>query len=94
MSQVQTLAKRVIENIERVIVGKRDAVELTVVGPYSEPPAIPPPTGGSGSGGLTGVAGPGPSGNLRPHGAPTGRERRAHCTGKRRRGAGDWWGSD
>ena len=32
MSQVQTFAERVITNIERVIVGKRDAVELAVVG--------------------------------------------------------------
>ncbi len=31
-STVQTFAERVIENIERVIVGKRDAVELAVVG--------------------------------------------------------------
>jgi MoxR-like ATPase len=32
MSQVQAFAERVITNIERVIVGKRDAVELAVVG--------------------------------------------------------------
>ncbi len=32
MSQVPTFAKRVITNIERVIVGKRSAVELAVVG--------------------------------------------------------------
>ncbi len=32
ISTVQTFAERVIENIERVIVGKRDAVELAVVG--------------------------------------------------------------
>jgi MoxR-like ATPase len=32
MSQVQLFAKRVITNIERVIVGKRDTVELAVVG--------------------------------------------------------------
>jgi MoxR-like ATPase len=32
MSQVQTFAERVIANIERVIVGKRSAVELAVVG--------------------------------------------------------------
>ncbi|MDY7076255.1 MAG: MoxR family ATPase [Chloroflexota bacterium] len=32
MSQVQAFAERVIKNIERVIVGKRDAVELAVVG--------------------------------------------------------------
>jgi MoxR-like ATPase len=32
MSQVQAFAERVIENIERVIVGKRDAVELAVIG--------------------------------------------------------------
>ena len=32
ISQVQTFARKVIENIERVIVGKRSAVELAVVG--------------------------------------------------------------
>jgi MoxR-like ATPase len=32
MSQVQTFAERVITNIERVIVGKRETVELAVVG--------------------------------------------------------------
>ena len=32
MSQVQAFAERVIENIEQVIVGKRDAVELAVIG--------------------------------------------------------------
>ena len=32
MSQIQTFAERVITNIERVIVGKRDTVELAVVG--------------------------------------------------------------
>jgi MoxR-like ATPase len=32
MSQIQAFAERVIENIERVIVGKRDAVELAVIG--------------------------------------------------------------
>jgi MoxR-like ATPase len=32
MSQVQDFAERVIENIERVIVGKRDVVELAVAG--------------------------------------------------------------
>jgi MoxR-like ATPase len=32
MSQVQAFAERVIENIERVIVGKRDAVELALIG--------------------------------------------------------------
>ena len=32
MSQVQAFAERVITNIERVMVGKRDAVELAVVG--------------------------------------------------------------
>ncbi len=32
MSQVQAFAERVITNIERVIVGKRDTVELAVVG--------------------------------------------------------------
>ena len=32
MSKVQTFAECVITNIERVIVGKRDAVELAVVG--------------------------------------------------------------
>jgi MoxR-like ATPase len=32
MSQVQTFAERVITNIERVIVGKRDTVELAVIG--------------------------------------------------------------
>jgi len=36
MSQVQTFAKRVIENIERVIVGKRSSVELAVVGLLSQ----------------------------------------------------------
>ncbi len=32
MSDVQTIAQRIIANIERVIVGKRQAVELTVLG--------------------------------------------------------------
>jgi MoxR-like ATPase len=32
MSQVQAFAEHVIENIERVIVGKRDTVELAVIG--------------------------------------------------------------
>lgn len=32
MSDVQTIAQRIIANIERVIVGKRKAVELTVLG--------------------------------------------------------------
>ncbi len=32
MSQIQAFAERVITNIERVIVGKRDSVELAVVG--------------------------------------------------------------
>ncbi|TET50076.1 MAG: MoxR family ATPase [Anaerolineales bacterium] len=36
MSQVRSLAERVIENVERVIVDKRPAVELAVVGLLSE----------------------------------------------------------
>jgi MoxR-like ATPase len=36
MTQIQTFTKDVIENIERVIVGKRDAVELAVVGLLSQ----------------------------------------------------------
>ena len=32
MSDVQALANRLIENVERVIVGKRASVELTVLG--------------------------------------------------------------
>jgi MoxR-like ATPase len=32
VSQVQTFANRLVENIERVIVGKREAVELAVIG--------------------------------------------------------------
>ncbi len=36
MSQVQEFAQRLIENIERVIVGKRPAVELTVIGLLSQ----------------------------------------------------------
>ncbi|HEY74519.1 MAG: AAA family ATPase [Chloroflexi bacterium] len=36
MPQVQAFAERVIENIERVIVGKRSAVELAVIGLLSQ----------------------------------------------------------
>ena len=36
ISQVQTFAERVVENVERVIVGKRSAVELAVVGLLSQ----------------------------------------------------------
>ena len=32
MSDVQSIADRIVENIERVIVGKRSAVQLTVLG--------------------------------------------------------------
>lgn len=36
LSQVQTISERVIENVERVIVGKRAVVELVVVGLLSQ----------------------------------------------------------
>ena len=36
MSDVQAIANRLIENVERVIVGKRSAVELTMLGLLSQ----------------------------------------------------------
>ena len=36
VSQIQAFAKKVMENVEQVIVGKRAAVELTVVGLLSQ----------------------------------------------------------
>ena len=37
MTDIQEVANRLIDNVERVMVGKRDAVELTVLGGFACP---------------------------------------------------------